>query len=74
MSEAAFLVLLQALIAIFPPFADLLLRYLPDDDAEPLVGKVRSILPVEGASTKARQALEKTAGDTLDPLDEDDDA
>ncbi len=71
MSEAAFLVLLQALIAIFPPFAALLLRYLPDDDAEPLVGKVRSILPVDGASTKARQQLEASAHDMTDPLDED---
>jgi hypothetical protein len=71
MSEAAFIVILQALIAVFPPFAALLLRYLPDDDAEPLVGKIRGILPVDGASTKARQQLEDMAADTLDPLDED---
>lgn len=61
MSEAAFLVLLNTLVTLFPPFAQLLLRLLPDDDAEPLVGKVRSILPVTGASSIARQQLE--AGD-----------
>ncbi len=72
MTEASFIVLLQALIAVFPPFAQLLLRYLPDDDAEPLINKIRALLPSEGASSKARQALEATAHDTLDPLDEDD--
>ena len=72
MSEAAFLVILQALIAVFPPFAQLLLRYLPDDEGEPLVNKVRGILPVVGKSALAATMLEAGAGDTLDPLDEDD--
>ncbi len=62
MTESAFLVLLQTLVTLFPPFAALLARFLPDDDAEPLVAKVRAILPVEGESTKVRRILEADSG------------
>jgi|GEM_PF-3862133 len=58
MSEAVFLQILQVLVVAFPPFAQMLARLLPDDDAEPLVSKVRAILPVEGAATRARKQLE----------------
>ncbi len=68
MSEAAFLILLQTLVTLFPPFAALLARFLPDDDAEPLVSKVRAILPAESASSRARQQLERTADQDPDEL------
>jgi hypothetical protein len=71
-SEAAFLVLLHALVTLFPPFADLLARFLPadGDDADPLVSKVRAILPVEGAATGVRRILEAQAlGVDLDELE-----
>jgi len=61
MSEALALQLLSFLIVAFPPLAELLSRLLPDDDADPLVTKVRAILPLDGASTRARQQLEADA-------------
>lgn len=61
MTESIALQLLQILIVAFPPLAALLSRLMPDDDGDPLVTKVRSILPVDGESAKARRALE--AGD-----------
>ncbi len=72
MSEAAFLVLLQTLVTLFPPFAELLARFLPANDAEPLISKIRSILPVEGRSAEAVRKLELKEFGLVDPLDEDD--
>jgi hypothetical protein len=59
MSEAVFLKILDALIVAFPPFAALLQRTLPSDDDEPLVVRIRELLPFEGASAAARKLLEQ---------------
>lgn len=59
MSEAVLLQLLQVLMVAFPPLAALLDRYLPRTDDEPLAKRIRDILPLEGASSKARDAIER---------------
>ena len=63
MSEAVALQILQLLITVFPPLAELLLRSIPDDDDDPLAAKVRDILHVESASGKARRELERAVTD-----------
>lgn len=57
MSEVAFLALLQTLMVLFPPFATLLSRYLPNDESEPLAARIRAMLPVESASSAAVRTL-----------------
>jgi hypothetical protein len=70
MTEAVVLQILQVLVAAFPPLADLLQKYLPSGDEEPLAARVRAILPERGESAKVREALE--SGKALDDEEDDD--
>lgn len=73
MSESIALQLLRVLIVAFPPLAAMLSRLLPsEDDGDPLVAKVRDILPVEGESAQARRTLESNVDLGSDALDEPD--
>ena len=59
MTEFVFLQILRILVEAVPEFASILARYLPEDDEEPLVGRIRAMLPLEGASGRARRTLEE---------------
>lgn len=58
MSEPIALKLLELLIVAFPPLAELFARYLPEaDSTEPLVTRIRELLPSESASARAVKIL-----------------
>ena len=59
MSEAVALELLHLLLVAFPPLAALLGRFLPDVGTDPLVDKIRGILPLVSKSGDAVRELEK---------------
>jgi hypothetical protein len=63
MSETVFLKILDVLLAAFPAFGALLSRWIPEDEDEPLVVRIRELLPIEGASAAARKLLEQDEPD-----------
>lgn len=69
MSEAVAIQFLRLLVVAFPPLAELLARYLPDDTNESLVVRIREILPSEGASAAAARAIRKSLF-VLDDVDD----